>query len=394
MDIHLSPQTNDADILIATGSADKTLKFWSLDVVETEDNKTPQLQLTMIEEVDTTDEVMGVKFSPDGKFVCFSLLDSTIKICYVDSKKLFLSLYGHSLPILAFDISSDNTLLVSASADKNVKLWGLDFGDCHKSIFCHDDSITTVKFVRDTHYFFTGSKDNTIKYYDGDTYDEIQVFEQSFGNVWALALSYIGDQVITVSADSSIRIFRQTKQQLFLEEEREKRLEKMMLDEGELDMPMLRAPALDQFSKDKVMRIESEAAVKGSMESIKYGEDLMEAINQAEAFRTECLEYQGQLERYEEMLKQNKKLAKTMEKPLKPKPDYMFEGRNIFEHVLHHLKTIRRSELESSLKFLNFTVIKKMMFYIEFYIRNQVEVELITKVLIFFIRGYQVQLYG
>mmetsp|Transcript_31744 Transcript_31744/g.36251 ORF Transcript_31744/g.36251 Transcript_31744/m.36251 type:complete len:314 (-) Transcript_31744:203-1144(-) len=308
--------------------------------------------------------------------------------------KLFLSLYGHSLPVLAFDISSDNTLLVSASADKNVKLWGLDFGDCHKSIFCHDDSITTVKFVRDTHYFFTGSKDSIVKYYDGDTHEEIQVFEQSFGNIWGVDLSYIGDYLVTVSADSSIRIFRQTKEQLFLDEEREKRMEKMMLDQGELDLPMLKPPALDQFSKDKVMRIESESALKGSLESIKYGEDLMEAINQAEEFRLECESYQVDLERYEETCKANKKLAKTMEKPLKPKPDYAFENRNIFEHVLHHLKNIRRSELENSLKFLNFTVIKKMIYYIEYYIRNQIEVELITKVLVFFIRGYQAQIAG
>ena len=30
------------------------------------------------------------------------------------------------------DISSDGTLLASGSADKNIRIWGLDFGDCHK----------------------------------------------------------------------------------------------------------------------------------------------------------------------------------------------------------------------------------------------------------------------
>jgi len=29
--------------------------------------------------------------------------------------------------------------LITGSADKNIKIWGLDFGDCHKSIFAHDD---------------------------------------------------------------------------------------------------------------------------------------------------------------------------------------------------------------------------------------------------------------
>ena len=87
---------------------------------------------------------MGVKFTPNGKYFIFSLLDQTMKVCYLDSMKLSLNLYGHSLPILSFDVSSDDSLLVSGSADKNIKIWGLDFGDIHKSIFAHNDSITCV----------------------------------------------------------------------------------------------------------------------------------------------------------------------------------------------------------------------------------------------------------
>ena len=58
---------------------------------------------------------------------------------FADTLKFFLSLYGHKLPVLCVDISSDGVLLASGSADKNLKLWGLDFGDCHKSLFAHAD---------------------------------------------------------------------------------------------------------------------------------------------------------------------------------------------------------------------------------------------------------------
>lgn len=178
---HASPQIKDikGSVLLVSGSADKTIKFWTLQKDEEEN-----LKLKLFEKIETTDEVMGVKITPDGTKFIFSLLDQTIKVCYIDSMKLSLNLYGHKLPVLSFDISSDNTLLVSASADKNVKLWGMDFGDIHKSIFAHQDSITCVKFVKDTHYFFTCSKDREIKYFDGDTYEEVFVFDQSFGEVW------------------------------------------------------------------------------------------------------------------------------------------------------------------------------------------------------------------
>ena len=60
------------------------------------------------EKIETTDEVMGIKFSPDGRFFVFSLLDMTLKVCYVDTMKLLLNLYGLKLPVLFFDISSGN----------------------------------------------------------------------------------------------------------------------------------------------------------------------------------------------------------------------------------------------------------------------------------------------
>lgn len=87
-----------------------------------------------------------------------SLLDFTIKVFFTDSLKFFLSLYGHKLPVLSMDISSDSTLLVSGAADKNIKIWGLDFGDCHRSLFAHADSVMQVAFVHNTHYVFTAGK--------------------------------------------------------------------------------------------------------------------------------------------------------------------------------------------------------------------------------------------
>jgi U3 small nucleolar RNA-associated protein 12 len=78
-----------------------------------------------------------VKYFPNGKYYACSLLDNSIRIFYSDSDKEYLSLYGHKLPVHYLSISSDNTLLVTAGNDKNIKIWGTDFGDCKKSILAH-----------------------------------------------------------------------------------------------------------------------------------------------------------------------------------------------------------------------------------------------------------------
>lgn len=70
----------------------------------------------------------------------------------------------------------------------------------------------------------------------------------------------------------------------------------------------------------------------------------MEAIEMSEAFKQEIEQYEMELEEAE----------KSKVRPSKPKPSMMFNNRNIFEHVLLHLKAIRNSELENALRFLNY----------------------------------------
>jgi U3 small nucleolar RNA-associated protein 12 len=104
-------------------------------------------------------DVLTVRYSQTKSsaklMVAIGLLDNTVKVFYDDSLKFFLSLYGHKLPVMCLDVSYDNTILVSGSADKTVKIWGLDFGDCHRSLIAHEDSVTCIRFQPFTHYFFT-----------------------------------------------------------------------------------------------------------------------------------------------------------------------------------------------------------------------------------------------
>lgn len=65
------------------------------------------------------------------------MLDASIRVVFYDTFKQYLNLYGHKLPVLTASASSDGALLVSGGADKTVKIWGLDFGDCHRSLLAH-----------------------------------------------------------------------------------------------------------------------------------------------------------------------------------------------------------------------------------------------------------------
>lgn len=68
-----------------------------------------------------TDDLLALTFSPDGKFLAVSLLDSTVRIYLAKTLKFFLSLYGHKLPVVAMAISDDSSLIVTGAADKSIR---------------------------------------------------------------------------------------------------------------------------------------------------------------------------------------------------------------------------------------------------------------------------------
>ena len=93
--MHLRPDEQ----LLVTGSADKDVKFWEL---ERENAGSSYAlgnikSLVHVRSLKMTDDVLSVRFSPNGKLLAVALLDSTVKIFYQDTLKFFLSLYGHKV---------------------------------------------------------------------------------------------------------------------------------------------------------------------------------------------------------------------------------------------------------------------------------------------------------
>ncbi|CAH0390476.1 unnamed protein product [Bemisia tabaci] len=213
-----------------TGGGDKTVKVWQFELIPAQaDDSDPEnvrskakvLSLLHLRTLKLEETVLSLRASPDSKLLAVGLLDSTVKIFFLDTFKFFLKLYGHKLPISCLDICDDSTLIVTGSGDRNIKIWGLDFGDCHKSIFAHEDTVTSVVFVPNTHQFFTSGKDGFIKQWDADNFERIITLQGHHGEAWNLAISPNGQYLVSCGQDRVIRLHEITEEPLVLEDERE-----------------------------------------------------------------------------------------------------------------------------------------------------------------------------
>ncbi|WEJ95405.1 beta transducin [Yamadazyma tenuis] len=326
-----------------------------------------------------TDEVLAVKVSSHGKLLAISLLNNNVQVVYLDTLKLFLTLYGHKLPVLSIDISSDSKLIITSSADKNIKIWGLDFGDCHKSIFGHQDSIMNVKFIGDSHNFFSSGKDGLIKYWDGDKFECIQKLVAHQSEVWSLSVSHSGLFMVSASHDHSLRLWSATNDQVFLEEEREKEIDELYEDTLLTSLEGEEPVTEEGDDSDEVTKV-----TKQTMESLKAGEKLIEAID----IGYEDLNNQVQ---YHQALAQYQKQPHGV-KPTKPESHtiLMAYGMSGEQHVFKTVTSIRSAQLEDALLVLPFSYTKKLLAFIEVWMQklnNLNQISVVCKVLNFLVKN-------
>ncbi|RMD39422.1 hypothetical protein DV735_g5707, partial [Chaetothyriales sp. CBS 134920] len=378
---------------IVTGSADKSAKFWDFKVVQEEvlgtTRKTSKLTLVHTRTLKLADDILALRFSPDHRLLAVSTLDSTVKVFFVDSLKLYLTLYGHKLPVLSISISYDSKLIITSSADKNVRLWGLDFGDCHKSFFAHSDSILAVSFVPNNddgngHHFFSAAKDGLIKYFDGDKFEHIQTLTGHKGEIWAMAVAHSGQFVVSASHDKSIRIWEQTDEQIFLEEEREKELEELYestllttLEKDEREADNLNGGA--NGAGDAVS-----APSKQTTETLMAGEKIAEALGLALEDLHLVREHQRQKEAHP-----NAVLAPPQRNPILT---LVHNNVSASEYLLSVFEKIPAAPLQDALLVLSFTQLPALFTFLAIWAREGRNIPLTCRVLLFMLKVHQRQI--
>ena len=283
---------------------------------------------------------------------------------------------------------------------QNVKLWGLDFGDCHCSLFAHSDSVMAVAFVAATHHFFTAGKDGLVKYWDGDSREQIMSLDLHRAEVWCVAVSSLGDFVVSGSHDRSVRVWERTGEQLFLEEEREKELEK------EFDR---QAEAGEEDAADGDGGGASAMAGRASSATVMASERLQEALDIASHDRAELARWRDE-EAFAELALDDgeaRKRAKAAARHAKgrhggpgpkplvplPQPNILMLGRGPAEHVEYTLEAIKPDDLEQALITLPFNWVGPLLeFLAEMLATGSAAVELATRCVAIVLRTYHDQI--
>jgi WD40 repeat protein len=178
--------------ILASGSADNTVKLWNLD---------GSLQKTLTEHQGS---VYMVSFSPDSKTLASASADKTIKLWNPDGS-LRKNLTEHSDAVRSISFSPDSKILASASADHTIKLWNQN-GGLLKTLPGHTDVVNDVSFSPNGQILASASADHTIKLWkqDGTFLKTLVTYNRP---VLSISFSPDGQIVAATSEDGTIKFW-------------------------------------------------------------------------------------------------------------------------------------------------------------------------------------------
>ena len=230
---------------LASGSWDRTVKFWDLTTgreVRTVSDKLKQVQavafsrdgkLLAVEDASDTVTIVdaatgarlrelptdksvpsvgiswvySIAFSPDGRWLASAVDDKTLRVWDVGTGAKIRDLTGARRPVVYAAFSPNGELVATGNDEKSIQLWNVASGAPTTTLSGHKKVINAVAFSPDGKILASASADKTIRLWDTATGKHIRTLSGHQAAVSSLCFSADGRWLASGSWDKTVRLW-------------------------------------------------------------------------------------------------------------------------------------------------------------------------------------------
>jgi WD40 repeat protein len=127
-----------------------------------------------------------------------------------ESMALLRTLYGHNIMVMDCAISPDDTWIVSAGWDGQLKMWDTETGTELHTLSGHTDAVTACAISPDGKWIVSASADKTLKLWDANTGIEMRTLIGHTDSVAGCAVGPNGTWIASSSIDGTVKVWEST----------------------------------------------------------------------------------------------------------------------------------------------------------------------------------------
>ena len=156
-----------------------------------------------------SDAVLGLAFSPDGKFLATAAADRFLKVLDPTSGKVAKSFEGHTGHVQSVAWKGNGRTLATGGADNVIKVWDFTSGAQSKSISGFEKEVTAVRFVGDKDEIIATAGDGKVRLVK-DSGPDVRTFPGTSGFMYTTAAMQDGGVVLAGGEDGVLRWWKGT----------------------------------------------------------------------------------------------------------------------------------------------------------------------------------------
>jgi WD40 repeat protein len=179
--------------ILASGASDNTAKLWDSPVS------------LPVREFVHAEAVNGLALSADGTKLAGAGKDGSVKLWNPTDGKLLFNLTGHTGPVTSVSFSANGQMIASSGSDKTVRFWNPANGQAIATLGAHATSINAVLIHPNNVVACSAGDDGTVKFWQLPV-PAPRALPPHADAVTVVTLNGDGSQVVTASADKTVRI--------------------------------------------------------------------------------------------------------------------------------------------------------------------------------------------